>query len=226
MKRLQAPALALAAALAAGLGLAPAATAADLGGRPPPAKFDPIPYQAPFSWTGIYVGAHAGYGWSDIDWHEVPAFDGSHEGSGWLAGAQIGYNWQRGRLVYGLEADITSTWVDGARGCCDHTVNWLYSVRGRAGLTGYDNRTLFYVTAGGAWADIDYASLGAHSSTHFGWVAGAGIERALAPNVTARVEYLYYNFDSDTAPAGTLGPGATDLDPSMHTVRFGVNFKF
>ncbi len=212
--------------LASSAGFASAATAADLGKGPARARAEPIYHEAPFSWSGLYIGAHVGYGWSDVDWREVPAFNGSHDGSGGLLGAQIGYNWQRGRLVYGIEADITSSWVEGGRGCCDHNINWLYSLRGRMGLTGYDNRTLFYATAGGAWADIDYASLGTYSNTQFGWVAGAGIERALTPNVSARVEYLYYNFDGVTAPAGTLGPGATTLDPTMHTVRFGLNFKF
>ena len=134
-----------------------------------------------------------------------------------------------GRLagfVYGIEGDLSASWVDGGNGCCGHSINWLASVRGRAGFTGFDNRTLFYVTAGAAWADVDYASIGSHSDTHFGWVAGAGIERALTPNLSARVEYLYYDFDSVTAAGGTVGPGQPRLDPSMHTVRFGLNYKF
>ena len=217
--------------LAASAALASTAAAADLGGSrraksappPPPPLIQEV---APFTWSGLYVGAHLGYGWTDIDWQEVPAFNGSHDGSGWLAGAQIGYNWQSGRLVYGVEADISSLWIDGGKDCCGHEMSWLYSVRGRLGMTGYDNRTLFYVTGGGAWADIDYASVGAHSNSHFGWVIGGGIERALTPNMTARIEYLYYNFD-DASGGGTLVPGsAVNLDPSMHTVRLGLNFKF
>ena len=211
----------------------PAAAAADLGdkpGRRKVVKVDPVhvePDASPFSWTGLYVGAHFGYGWSDIDWREG-AFTASHDGSGWLLGAQIGYNWQVGRLVWGIESDISSSWIDGGSGCCGHGIDWLYSVRGRAGLTSLDNRWLFYATAGVAWADVEYRSvgLGGHSDTQFGWVAGAGIERALAPNLTARVEYLHYGFDGVTAPAGALGPGATDLDLSTHTIRFGLNFKF
>lgn len=208
--------------------LAPATAAADLGepkrGR---VSAEPVPYQAPFTWTGFYVGTHLGYGWSDIDWQEsAPSFNGSHDGSGWLAGGQVGYNWQAGRFVYGVEADLSSTSIDGGNGCCGHSVNWLGSVRGRAGITGSDNRTLFYVTAGAAWADIEYASIGSHSDTHFGWVAGAGIERALTPNLTARAEYLYYDFDSTSAPAGSVGPGPASLDPSLHTIRFGLNYKF
>lgn len=208
--------------------LGPAAAAADLGGaKRGRVSDDPVPYQAPFAWTGFYVGAHLGYGWSDIDWSETgPAFNGSHDGSGVLAGGQVGYNWQVGRFVYGIEGDFSGSSIDGGNGCCGHSVNWLASVRGRAGLTGFDNRTLFYVTAGAAWADIEYASIGSHSDTHFGWVAGAGVERALTPNLSARFEYLYYDFDDATAPAGTVAPGAANFDPTMHTVRFGLNYKF
>jgi outer membrane immunogenic protein len=217
--------------LVASCAFATATAAADLGGakRERVSEGPIVPHQAPFSWTGFYVGTHLGYGWSDVDWQESSGFNGSHDGSGWLAGGQIGYNWQAGRLVYGVEADISSSWIDGSGGnndCCGHTVNWLASVRGRAGLTAFDNRTLFYVTAGAAWADVDYSSNGSFSDTHFGWVAGAGIERALTPNLSARVEYLYYNFDDAGAPAGAVAPGSANFDPSMHTMRFGLNFKF
>ena len=64
------------------------------------------------------------------------------------------------------------------------------------------------------------------SNTHVGWVAGAGIEHMLTQNLTARIEYLYYGFDSVTAPAGALGGGPASLDLNTQTVRFGLNFKF
>ena len=176
----------------------------------------------------LHVSLRAGYGWSDVDWQATTAFSGSHDGKVGWPGGQIAYNWQAGRLVYGVEADIASSWIDGGRGCCSHSVNWLASVRGRAGLTSTDNRWLFYVTAGGAWADVEYsgAGFGTFPDTHFGWVAGDGIERALTPNLMARAEYLYYGFDSASAPAGAVGPGAADLEPTVQTVRFGLNFKF
>jgi outer membrane immunogenic protein len=206
--------------------LAPGASAADLGGRGKIAQPVAVENVPSFSWAGLYVGAHVGYGWSNIEWQEG-AFLGSHDGEGLLAGGQIGFNLQRGRLVYGLEADATAGWIEGSNGCCSHSAELLYTVRARAGLASSDNRWLFYVTGGAAWADIDYSSgFGSNSSTHFGWVAGGGIERALTPRMTARVEYLYYDFDSLSAPAGSLGGAATDLDPTMHTVRFGLNFKF
>jgi outer membrane immunogenic protein len=111
----------------------------------------------------------------------------------------------------------------------------MASVRGRAGVAVNGNRTLLYGTAGVAWADVDYAAKDAvtgatfgtgFNNTHVGWVAGAGIEHMLTPNLTAWVEYLYYGFDSVTAPAGSLGGGPAALDLSTQTVRFGLNFKF
>lgn len=219
------------------------ATAADLGGAP--RRYSSVkdaPYVAPFTWSGLYVGAHVGYGWSDADWQYdlAPGVSTSHDGRGGLLGGQVGYNWQAGRLVFGLEADAASSWIDGGTSCpnaavnCGHSINWLASLRGRLGATINDNRTLLYVTAGGAWAEADYAArdamsgalLGSFTERHFGWVAGAGIEHMLISNMTARIEYLYYGFDGVTAPAGALGAGAAALEPSVQTVRFGLNFKF
>lgn len=215
-------------ALASSASLAPGAVAADLGGsRSKVVAAAPPDPALPAAWSGVYFGVHGGYGWTDVGWQD--AISGNHNGEGGLAGGQIGYNIQTGRLVFGVEADISASWIEGANGngCCEHTVDMLYSVRGRAGLTGFDNRTLFYLTAGAAWADVEYTSgLGRHSDTQFGWVFGGGVEHALTRNLTARIEYLYYDFDAITAPPGSLAAGATSLDPSMHTVRFGLNFKF
>jgi outer membrane immunogenic protein len=218
--------------LLATVALAPAAIAADLGGAPArrgSLKDAAPPPMALYSWSGLYVGGHAGYGWSDIDWSSG-ATTFSDNGAGWLGGGQIGINWQRGVLVYGVEADISSG-LDQAGACpfagtCSHEVHWLASVRGRVGVTGNGNRTLLYATGGVAWADVEYRATGRFSDTHFGWVVGGGIEHMLTPRLSARVEYLYYAFDEATAPMGALSAGAVDLDPSFQTVRLGLNLKF
>jgi outer membrane immunogenic protein len=229
--------------LAAGV-FSQAAVAADLGGPPRRSVKDaPIPYGPVFSWTGVYVGAHVGYGWSDLDWDfaNTPGFPTGHGGSGGLVGGQIGYNLQVNQFVFGIEGDLSGAWIDGGTACpgaafnCSHNVNWLASVRGRAGIAVNGNRTLLYATAGGAWADVDYAATNVvtgaqfgtgHSERHRGWVAGAGIEHMLSPNLTARIEYLYYGFDTVTAPAGALGTGPAALDLSTQTLRLGLNLKF
>jgi outer membrane immunogenic protein len=223
MKTLRVALLAAAASVAA----IPVASAADLGGGPPRRSIKDAPYIPPsvFSWTGFYVGAHLGFGWSDLDWEAV---SNSLDGSGALAGGQIGYNWQRGAIVFGVEADASASWVDGNTAGFGHSVDWATSARGRLGVAFNDNRTLLYGTGGVAWANVDYADpvFTGYSKTHFGWVVGGGLEHMLSQNLSARVEYLFYDFNDSIAPAGTLGAGPTKVDPSMQTVRFGLNFKF
>jgi outer membrane immunogenic protein len=216
----------------ASVGLADVAAAADLGG--PPSRRGslkdapaPVVYERPFSWSGLYIGANVGYGWSDVDWQDGfgPA---SHNGEGFLAGAQIGYNVQTGQFVFGVEADWSGAFIDGNNStCCGHDFNWLASARGRAGIAINGNRTLLYGTGGAAWADVDYAStlpgVSGFSNTHFGWVAGGGIEHMLTQNFSARVEYLHYSFDDAT---GAVGGISTTVEPKLDTVRFGLNYKF
>jgi outer membrane immunogenic protein len=220
------------------------AAAADLGGAPRRPVYDePIPYGPAFSWTGLYIGAHVGYGWSEVDWQfaAAPGLSTNHGGAGGLVGGQIGYNIQVRQLVFGAEADLSSAWLEGSTACpdpafnCAHSFNWMASLRGRTGIAINNNRTLLYGTAGVAWAGVDYAAKDAFSgatfgtgfsNTHVGWVAGGGIEHMLTPHLTARIEYLYYGFDSVTAPAGALGGGPASVDLNTQTVRFGLNFKF
>jgi len=212
----------------ASAGLAHTAVAADLGGLPPRRgslkDAAPVVYERAFSWTGLYIGANVGYGWSDVDWHDSIG-PGSHDGNGVLAGGQIGYNLQSGQFVFGVEADMSGAWVDGSNACCGHQFNWVGSARGRAGIAFNGNRTWLYGTGGAAWADVDYTAPGVSgfSNTHFGWVAGGGVEHMLTQNLSARVEYLHYSFDEAT---GLVGGITTTAQPTLDTVRFGLNLKF
>jgi opacity protein-like surface antigen len=181
------------------------------------------------SWTGFYIGAHGGYGWGNNSFiipvitpssAELPPISGETL-RGWLAGAQIGYNWQFGSFVTGLEFDLsaadikgTSTTSAGLTGPGttesfhqeDH-VKYLGTVRGRLGWTPL-NTVLLYGTGGLAWerlqrnqfntlvdATHSEAFEGVGLTNHFGWVAGAGVEAMLgSPNWIGRLEYLHYDF--------------------------------
>lgn len=216
-----------------------AAFAADLEG---PRRYSAPPeptYVRPFTWTGLYVGVHGGFGWSDADWN-FSASTLSHSGYGGVLGGQIGYNIQAGSAVLGLEGDYSGAWLGGADPCpnpawgCHHDVNSLASFRARLGFTVNDNRTLIYGTAGAAWADTTFSAQDAAntpfgssvSRTKQGWVAGAGVEHMLTQHLSARFEYLYYGFDGIHAPAGTLDTSPTKLDLSSQVLRFGLNYKF
>lgn len=85
---------------------APAA-AADLAARPY-TKAPPI-IAAIYDWSGFYIGANGGWGSSHNCWSQVPGglllgSDGCHDATGGVAGGQIGYRWQSGAWVFGLEA--------------------------------------------------------------------------------------------------------------------------
>ena len=157
-------------------------------------------------------------------------------GSGALVGGQIGYNMQVRQFVFGAEADISSAWLDGSSACPDPAFNCGHSyqladlpARSRRQSPSTTTARCSMARRGVAWADVDYAAKDAvtgaafgtgFSNTHVGWVAGAGIEHMLTPNLTARIEYLYYGFNSVTAPAGALG-GGPDRPRSQRPRRSG-----
>src|SRR5258708_8115071 len=72
------------------------------------------PIVAPiYEWSGLYIGADAGGGWSHKCWSETAVFgipfgfgvaEGCHNATGAIAGGQIGYRWMSGPVVFGLEA--------------------------------------------------------------------------------------------------------------------------
>lgn len=164
------------------------AVAADLGGMKDSGGVKDDYVVRTYTWHGFYVGAHAGYGWSDKSWTLVDnAGDGdsnrigtvitSHGADGWLGGLQAGFNHQFGRLVVGAEAEFAWTGMDGASNWVagpggpnagvprDATtdINWFATLSGRLGAT-FD-RSLIYVKLGGAWADEDYAHTGGSVNT-------------------------------------------------------------
>ena len=81
------------------------AQAADL---PQKAYAPPPVMMAVYDWTGFYVGGNAGYGSSRNCWGSVPVGgavipDGCNSSPGGVVGGQVGYRWQMGQVVFGLE---------------------------------------------------------------------------------------------------------------------------
>jgi outer membrane immunogenic protein len=139
MKRKSIAPMAAAAIIAAGS----SAFAADM----PMRNYAPPPAPAPlFSWTGFYLGAHGGYGWTTSQ---------GLDANGGFAGGQVGYNFQTGSFVFGVEGD--GAWANISQGVngiafgvpvsATFKDDALASVRGRLGVT-YGN-VLFYGTASG-----------------------------------------------------------------------------
>src|SRR5262245_6855022 len=143
-----------------------AAQAADL-----PRKALPPPAPPLFTWTGFYIGAHVGAGWGTKEWHDFadvdrseidlfPGPQGSYNVNGFLGGGQIGFNWQSGWWVFGIEADASGANLRGSGFCffdfdggdlhtCNTKVTALGTITGRLGFTVID-RAMIYVKGGGA----------------------------------------------------------------------------
>ncbi len=219
-----------------------AAIAADIPARMPAKAPAMVPVPV-FTWTGFYIGLHAGYGWGDSSWVDDPALTGlalgSHKISGALAGGQIGYNWQTGPWVFGIEAD--AAWADIKGSHVDQFLSDLHTklravgtVTGRVGHAW--NNHLLYVKGGGAWGSFKYDDFftlggplnGASSNSRWGWTAGAGWEYGFTRNWSVKVEYNYLDFGSDTFTfnGGIGGVYLQTIDNHVHVVKGGVNYRF
>ena len=88
------------------LGAAAPALAADLAARPY-TKAPPM-IAAVYDWSGFYIGANGGWGQSRNSWDFLPGVltfgEGSHDASGGTVGGQVGFRWQAGTWVFGVEA--------------------------------------------------------------------------------------------------------------------------
>jgi outer membrane immunogenic protein len=233
------------------LAIAASAQAADLPSRAAPA---PIIAAVPiFTWTGFYVGANAGYGWNTND-NNNSFYDptlgyfggGSSDDGGFVGGGQVGYNYQVGQFVIGVEADIQYADIGGGGnngyyagyyyGGNNGSDGWFGTVRARAGLA--IDRALIYVTGGFAYGDMggggnnNFYYGGSNDDVSTGWTLGGGLEYAIPANwfgssaVTVGVEGLYVNLDSNSNNNIFSGLGNNRDNGEFGVVRAKLNFKF
>jgi outer membrane immunogenic protein len=206
-----------------------AAAAADLS-RPPPAPVYPqSPVYAPrYSWTGAYFGINGGGAFGSSNWD----LTGSRDVSGGLIGSTLGYNYQVGQAVFGVEGDLDWADINGSstNSCpagCKTSNTWLSTVRGRLGYAA--DRYMPFVTGGAAFGDINAFTPGFPQSgaERTGWTLGGGLEAALVANWTAKVEYLYVDLGSFNC-GFNCGAGLATDNVSFHTsvLRAGLNYRF
>lgn len=205
-----------------------------------------VPAAAPApSWTGFYFGVHAGAGWGDIEsslnFGPLSFPLASHGIGGYLAGAQVGYNWQQGKLVFGLEGNASWAGIDGSAPClfvftCRTDIKWLGDVSARFGVTAGD--ALLYVKGGLAWANANYSGTliffplsASGSKTSMGFLLGTGAEYRFALRWSAKIEYNYIDFGNENVPLTITAPFpvppiplAAGIDQKIHAIKFGVNY--
>ena len=227
------------------LGLATPAVAADLAVSPVKA---PPPVIVPFyDWTGFYIGGNGGWGESRNCWGfttlgGAALTDGCSSGSGGVFGGQLGYRWQFGQFVFGLEGQ--GDWAD-LKSFRQSTIDPAFSTSTKVdglglitGQLGYAvNAALFYVRGGAAVTSNRYditntagADVASASSTRWGGALGIGFEYGFAPNWSAGIEYdrLFMGDANNTFSvanpivAGALNRIGQDVD--LVTIRFNYRF--
>jgi outer membrane immunogenic protein len=224
------------------------AGAADMPVKAPPPAPAPV-----WSWTGFYVGANVGYGWSQKTFVNnfsppIGAVDATPNPSGVVGGLQAGYNFQINSLLLGIEGNFDWSGAKSSVSCfpllapqtCTADPRWVAAITGRIGEI--FGQSLFYVRGGAAWVHDSYSNLalaGAPSpalpgllfvanETRAGWVIGGGIEYMFLPNWSAKIEYNYYGFpDKSVSFSDGSGDSFTELiKQNMQTVTVGINYHF
>jgi outer membrane immunogenic protein len=220
-------------------GMTVSASAADIA-RPvtkAPVMAPPVVY----NWSGFYIGGHLGGKWGDHDGDifldQVVVFPplgalafgtGGDNGVGFIGGGQIGFNWQTGAWVFGIEGDFSATDLERTFVCCGPLVppgfflpgdvfsvrnDWQASIRGRLGYAW--DRFMIYGTGGVAFANLEASVViqgfgaipglvASASETLTGWTAGVGFEFGLWDNWSLGAEYRFSSFDAGDFRHGNL----------------------
>ena len=219
-----------------------AASAADLPVRPAPPA--PVYVPAGYNWTGFYVGINGGGAWAHKCWDFVPVAgvtvrEGCHDATGAAAGGQLGFNWQAGPLVFGVELAGDWTGLTGSSNSAiaaqiDRSkVDAIASLTGRFGYAW--DASLLYVKGGGAWVDDKYdiralvggAVLASATETRAGWTVGGGFEYGITPNWSVAVEYDHYDFGAKNVNfTGGFAAGTERIGQTVDMVTARLNWRF
>jgi outer membrane immunogenic protein len=174
--------------------------------------------------------------------------------SGFLGGFQAGTNYQIGKLVVGTEADADWSDINGSSTTVFGPIappivfnrtlgaktDWTATVTTRLGIA--HDRWMIYGKAGAAWENTKYTDnwtvpgfgavfSGSGGETRTGWTVGSGIEYAFWNNWSAKLEYDYMNFGSNTATiSGVIAPATpanfgVQNNQQISEVKFGINYK-
>jgi outer membrane immunogenic protein len=236
----------------AALAIAGVANAADIAVRSPVYQAPPM---APVSsWTGFYIGANGGGAWGRDCWTFIgtlpdvglpgPGHEGCHDPSGGIVGGQVGFNWQSGPLVFGLEAQ--GNWAS----LRDQNVSLLPSPPFPASTnrTHVDGLGLFTGRLGYAWGSVLlYAKGGAAvvrdkydfflnsapgapafaNQTRWGGTGGGGIEYKFSQNWSGAIEYDFVGLGTSRVTFPPLPVSAiVDVRHDLHLVTARINYSF
>ena len=219
-----------------------------------------MPLKAPahvasaYNWSGFYVGGNVGYGWSTADWTNeddttlfgdaVPPDSFSNRMTGLVGGGQIGFNFQNGNWVLGVEAMLDAAGLKGSQtstfGAADDQfesrLKALMLFTGRAGYAW--NNVLAYAKAGLAVADIEASAAdnvgpntgsGSDSQWLAGLTVGVGFEYGVTPNLSVALEYDYIHLNSasyqlgDSTGSYRWNVGVSDINLVLAKLNYRFN---
>jgi opacity protein-like surface antigen len=203
--------------------------------------------QTAYNWTGFYIGAYLGADWGFTNWNFGDGTTIDPRFAGLLGGGEIGYNYQVGKWVFGIEGDAGWTNARAAQPCssfflnCEIKANWLSTATARVGYAYWD-RLLAYVKGGAviaqdraqsvcdttsrptiATVSLDGCPSQSDSKTHAGWTVGWGTEFGLTQNLSVKSEMMYFDLGSDRYNiAGT----PIDIQRNGFISTVGLHYRF
>jgi outer membrane immunogenic protein len=233
-----------------------------------PVKAPVVAAPVPFSWTGFYFGGFVGGGWgsedpTDLNEYAFQTLAGVPRSGvfhNWayqlepsvIAGGTIGYNYQIGNFVLGVEGEAGYIRLSGSAAdplspgldvnSSASLGDWYGIIAGRAGFVW--DRALVYGKGGAVFTrergtitdSCTVLPCGPVAITATGSVdvvapvVGGGIEYAFTRQWSAKLEYLYWALDKHFLVSGVASNGAPySWDHSfsaVHTLKFGINYSF
>ena len=217
----------------------------------------PLPPPVPvLNWTGFYIGVNLGGAFAQRNWTDTVLLTNfnNNQNTAFLAGGQIGANYQIGNFVIGGEwdADWASTHTGngvvipnvGTIAITDNN-RWVSTLAARFGYA-FD-QLLFYGKAGGGWVGNNGLSItnfatsvtlscttltgftNCNNTTTGGWLVGAGAEWAFAPHWSLKFEYDYLGLGNRTFTVPVTAPllagdTFTSNNRNVQMVKIGVNY--
>jgi len=166
------------------------------------------------TWTGFYIGAGVGGG-SIV--YDVDGF-GDFGGEGFFGTLTLGFDRQiSSRVVAGIFADYDFSNTSTTRLTVTGELENTWAVGARLGML-TSPTTLWYATAGYTQMEVDL-NIPIDVPTFGGYFVGGGVESQLRGGWSLRGEYRFSEFDSEDV-------GGVDVDPSTHSVRAVLSYKF
>ncbi len=224
------------------------------------------PCLLPFCWQGAYFGLNLGYGMNFEIISLEPTSEVTHifqqilpnklhlRDAGFLGGAELGYNWQKGCLLVGFETDFNYSNISGSKAVSSSNVDvatttemrlhFVSTFRARFGKL-MTNKALAYITGGLSFGKIEFnldqrpifvtcseilCAHGTQKKNKAGWCAGAGFEYAISPRFSLKTEYLYFDLGKLSHQAlgeSVIGTASYQVHSQMsnHSIRLGLNCK-